>query len=44
MFKKESFTGLYEVERTFIQKNDQVRRAVQDMCKHLNIQANFLLK
>jgi hypothetical protein len=42
-FRKESFTGVYEVEKLFIAKNDALRRAIQDLCKHLNIQCNFLL-
>ena len=42
-FRKESFTGIYEVERSFIQKIDELRKALQQVCRHLNININFVL-
>jgi hypothetical protein len=36
-FRKESFTGIYEVEKTFIAKSDSLRRGLLEICKHLNV-------
>jgi hypothetical protein len=42
-FRKESFTGIHEVEKIFIKKNDMLRRAFQEICKQLNLQSSFLV-
>jgi hypothetical protein len=42
-FRKESFSAIYEVEKTFIEKNDSLRRAMFQLCKELSVQSSFLV-
>ena len=37
-FRQETFLGIYEVEKEFISKNDQLRRTVSDLSKQVNLQ------
>ena len=36
-FRKESFTNMNEVEKIFLQKNDVMRRAFAEVCKHIGV-------
>jgi hypothetical protein len=43
-FRKESFTGIHEIEKIFLKKNDNLRRGLQDVCKTLNISNPMVLQ
>lgn len=41
-FRKESFTSINEVEKLTMQRNDILRRALNEMCRGLNLPSPLL--